>query len=133
MKLLKSLLIAIGIVTLGFTIVIGEVLIFKVFGTVAFLLVMALLLVIAYTTLFYLAEKDNWTQKKTQADQAWAKYWRILRFLFLVINIIAHRPIIYSKIKMPELTRFELRMYKIIIFHFILWSHVLYHTELGTR
>ncbi|QGT52612.1 hypothetical protein CHPC974_001274 [Lactococcus phage CHPC974] len=54
MKLLKSLLIAIGIVTLGFTIVIGEVLIFKVFGTVAFLLVMALLLVIAYTTLFYL-------------------------------------------------------------------------------
>jgi len=64
MKLLKSLLIAIGIVTLGFTIVIGEVLIGKVFGTVAFLLVMALLLVIAYTTLFYLAEKDNWTQKK---------------------------------------------------------------------
>lgn len=59
MKLLKSLLIAIGIVTLGFTIVIGEVLIFKVFGTAAFLLVMALLLVIAYTTLFYLAEKDN--------------------------------------------------------------------------
>ncbi|AAM75779.1 unknown [Lactococcus phage ul36.k1] len=59
MKLLKSLLIAIGIVTLGFTIVIGEVLIGKVFGTVAFLLVMALLLVIAYTTLFYLAEKDN--------------------------------------------------------------------------
>ena len=59
MKLLKSLLIAIGIVTLGFTIVIGEVLIFKVFGTVAFLLVMALLLVIAYTTLFYLMEKDK--------------------------------------------------------------------------
>ena len=59
MKLLKSLLIAIWIVTLGFTIVIGEVLIGKVFGTVAFLLVMALLLVIAYTTLFYLAEKDN--------------------------------------------------------------------------
>lgn len=59
MKLLKSLLIAIGIVTLGFTIVIVEVLIFKVFGTVAFLLVMALLLVIAFTTLFYLAEKDN--------------------------------------------------------------------------
>ena len=59
MKLLKSLLIAIGIVTLGFTIVIGEVLIFKVFGIVAFLLVMALLLVIAYTTLFYLMEKDN--------------------------------------------------------------------------
>jgi len=59
MKLLKSLLTAIGIVTLGFTIVIGEVLIFKVFGTVAFLLVMALILVIAYTTLFYLTEKDD--------------------------------------------------------------------------
>ena len=52
MKLLKSLLIAIGIVTLGFTIVIGEVLIFKVFGTVALRLVMALLLFISYTTLF---------------------------------------------------------------------------------
>ncbi len=59
MKLLKSLLIAMGTVTLIFTIVIGEVLIFKVFGIVAFLLIMALLLVIAYTTLFYLMEKDN--------------------------------------------------------------------------
>ncbi|RXS50153.1 hypothetical protein [Lactococcus lactis] len=59
MKLLKSLLMAIGIVTLFFAIVTGEVLMFKFFGTVAFLLVMALLLVIAYTTLFYLAEKDN--------------------------------------------------------------------------
>ncbi len=59
MKLLKSLLIAIGIVTLGFTIVIGEVLIFKVFGTVPFLLVMAIVLIVFYTILFYLTEKDN--------------------------------------------------------------------------
>lgn len=66
MKLLKSLLTAIGIVTFGFTIVIGEVLIFKVIGTVAFLLVMALLLVIAYTTLFYLMEKDNERKKSSQ-------------------------------------------------------------------
>ena len=56
MKLLKSILTAIGIVTLGFTIVIGEVFIFKVFGTVVFLLVMTMLLAIAYTTLFYLME-----------------------------------------------------------------------------
>nr|DAO63184.1 MAG TPA: hypothetical protein [Caudoviricetes sp.] len=50
----------------------------------------------------------------------------------MVINIIAHRPIIYSKIKMPELTRFELRMYKIIIFHFI-FGQLYYITSILRR
>ena len=53
MKLLKSLLIAIGTVTLCFAIVIGEVLMFKFFGTVLFLLVMAVVLIAFFTILFY--------------------------------------------------------------------------------
>ena len=53
MKLLKSLLIATGITALLFLIVVGLVLILKAFGAVVFLLVSALIIIIAYTILFY--------------------------------------------------------------------------------
>ncbi|MGV9025377.1 hypothetical protein ACN9TE_00130 [Lactococcus lactis] len=53
MKLLKSLLIATGITALLFLSVIGLALILKAFGAVVLLIVLALIIIIAYTILFY--------------------------------------------------------------------------------